>query len=166
MERIIRSCTYCGLTYGSLVIFNDGRQNILQEQMDHFFPNSKGGPREDNIVSCCQLCNSLKRAKTFSNIAEVKKYIESTLVKMVRSVHHMSPMIEELQVEEKISNYHMPKLRTNEANVHAYSKILFHGLPSSSIPSKKGSCIGGIGHAFIREGKGLAICCDCGQTSE
>ena len=60
-------CRYCG---------KDGLESVLtwhQTTVDHFDP--KGGDNEENLVACCEYCNSLKGDRLFKTVEDAKAYL-------------------------------------------------------------------------------------------
>jgi len=65
-------CKYCG---------KDGLESALawhQTAVDHFNPRLKDPERnaEENLITACEYCNSLKGGRKFNTIKDAKVYLE------------------------------------------------------------------------------------------
>jgi 5-methylcytosine-specific restriction endonuclease McrA len=69
-------CFYCLKRFGSLM-WRGARELRLRIEWDHSIPYSYSrSNREANFVAACQLCNRFKGSRLFSDVYEVRLYVE------------------------------------------------------------------------------------------
>jgi hypothetical protein len=70
LERDNYVCRYCGL---------DGRasfENALVMRVDFVIPRAhKGKKNPDNLVACCEPCNTIKGTRVYASLDEAKSYV-------------------------------------------------------------------------------------------
>jgi hypothetical protein len=168
MSKIVRSCVYCGLTYGSTVHFKDGRTKILWEEVDHFWPRSLGKTEVDNTASCCNMCNGIKSDNVFETVDEVRSYIAPILEELIAHTDKHSPgmvrAVREVIREAKKQSNRVPILSPTQVNVPTNGEVLLNTVQGASVPEKKGGCKEVPGHAYVGPKGGPYVCSDCGAS--
>jgi len=78
-------CLYCQRPFGSYYTVKGKGQKKLQTKavFDHIQPFINGGSINGNIVAACNLCNSFKSDKLFSNLLEAWLYISNQLANKI-----------------------------------------------------------------------------------
>ena len=166
----VRACTYCSLTYGSKVYFKDGRMKVIQEVEDHFWPKSLGETREDNIVSCCNMCNGIKTDKTFETVQEVRSFLSRIYDEIIERTVLRSPSLvrdmKEILREAKKQIDSVRTLQPVQVDVPAEREVLLNSMPSTSLSKEESykACSLGTSHAYTLQSDGLYHCLDCSRT--
>jgi hypothetical protein len=141
VDKVVRACTYCSLTYGSEVHFKDGRVKILQEVEDHFWPRSLGKTEEGNIVSCCNMCNSIKTDKTFETVEEVRSFLAPIYEQVIeRTFLHSPSLVREMKEVIREAKKQIDSVRALspiQVDVPAKREVLLNSVPSSSVSTEK-----------------------------
>lgn len=69
-------CLYCGKEFGYFYLRN-GKVIKSTIHIDHVIPFSfSQNNRTENRVACCNLCNTFKAGKIFSNLNELKEHLD------------------------------------------------------------------------------------------
>ena len=133
-DGILRACYYCGSLYGTTIIYSDNAIAVLREERDHGFPKSKGGVDDpENLISCCQVCNSVKRARTFGSHEEARGYVQSILMQRpIKRIIEPGMNYEEMQHEVKGKDSRMSVLQEDQDH-EIRRQVLQRPLQSSSV---------------------------------
>lgn len=68
-------CHYCQQKFGEFAEYR-GDSILLTQVIDHFIPYIVCNETEfNNLVSCCQICNRIKRNHNFDNLDKAREYI-------------------------------------------------------------------------------------------
>jgi hypothetical protein len=69
------TCYYCGVSFGETVMRN-GKPTHIKAHIDHVVPWSMGGRNTPgNLVAACNVCNSIKSARTFSSVESCREFV-------------------------------------------------------------------------------------------
>lgn len=90
-------CLYCDRRFGS-ARWRYSRRIILRIHWDHYCPHAYSmDSRPSNIVAACHICNSIKAARIFDSIEEMRVYIQNKIV--AKGYTDVPPVPKELHPE-------------------------------------------------------------------
>lgn len=137
------ACAYCGLLFGTIIRYKDGRNTTLSQQWDHWTPQSKGGHNSDMILSC-HVCNIRKKDRVFPHLEMAQEWLQQAWRDSVLTIaEYISPLLDHTQVppkqirsktyEEAVRPNSVSILPPREVNVSPQSDLLFSELQSASL---------------------------------
>jgi len=137
------SCGYCGLFIGTTAHFPGGKNVVLSQHIDHFFPQSKAGTESDRVLSC-NICNLRKGTKVFKDEFEARTFLQqawmqsgATFSSGLRDIGDIPSKpfkgSKRRTYEEAIRTNSMPELQARTIDESPESKVLLNHVPSPSV---------------------------------